>query len=149
MADSLDALKRKLRRLKQVERAIRFQHRPEPPNSRLVWDVFFSTRAAPRSEVKYPLEMLAGMDREALKAVFEEYFYRVYYQNYAENGLRPADVYDPHLLGLLGLPAHAGLAEIKQRFRELAKRHHPDLWGDSEDFMALMDVYERLTEGLA
>jgi curved DNA-binding protein CbpA len=56
-------------------------------------------------------------------------------------------VYDPQLLALLDLPAHAGLDEIKQRFRALAKRHHPDLGGSSDDFRALMEVYERLTEG--
>jgi hypothetical protein len=147
MATATDSLKRKLRQLKRLERAIRFRHRPQPPGSRLVWDVFFTTRAGQQDGVKYPLEQLAALDREALKAVFEEYFYRVYFQNYAENGLRPADVYDPHLLSLLGLPPHAGLAEIKQRFRELAKRYHPDLGGDSERFMALMEVYERLTDG--
>jgi hypothetical protein len=146
-ADGIDALKRKLRRLKKLERAIRFKHRPEPPNARLVWDVFFSTRGRGQAEVKYPLEQLARLDREALKAVFEEYFYRVYYQTYTENGLRPADVYDPQLLALLDLPAHAGLDEIKQRFRALAKRHHPDLGGSSDDFRALMEVYEQLTEG--
>jgi hypothetical protein len=143
----IDALKRKLRRLKKLERAIRFKHRPEPPHARLVWDVFFSTRGQGRAEVKYSLEQLARLDREALKAVFEEYFYRVYYQTYTENGLRPADVYDPQLLALLELPAHAGLDEIKHRFRELAKRYHPDLGGNSDDFRTLMDVYERLTDG--
>jgi hypothetical protein len=143
--NEVDGLKRKLRHLKQMERAIRFKHRPQPPNARLVWDAFFSTRGSRQAEVKYPLEHLRKLEREALKGVFEEYFYRVYYQTYTENGLRPADVYDPQLLALLGLPAHAGLDEIKQRFRTLAKRHHPDVGGNSDDFRALMDVYERLT----
>lgn len=55
-------------------------------------------------------------------------------------------MHDPQLLALMGLPPHAGLAEIKQRFRALAKRYHPDAGGDAEQFMALMKVYEQLTE---
>lgn len=143
---ALDSLKRKLRRLKQHEIALRFQHRPRPPNARLVWEVSFSTRASPPPGIKYPLAHLAALDQAGLDSVIEEYFYRVYYQHCTENGLRPADVHDPRLLALMGLPPHAGLAEIKQRFRELAKRHHPDHGGDAEQFMALMDVYEQLTE---
>jgi DnaJ-class molecular chaperone len=39
------------------------------------------------------------------------------------------------------------MAEIKKRFRELAKQYHPDLGGESERFIDLMDVYEELTRG--
>src|SRR5205807_9038903 len=56
-----------------------------------------------------------------------------------------ADLYDPALLSLLGLPAYASAQELKSRFRELAKRYHPDCGGDSEKFIELMDVYEKLT----
>jgi hypothetical protein len=142
----LDSLKRKLRRLKQHEIAIRFGRRPRPAQARLVWEVFFSTRANAPDGVKYPLAELARLTPAALEAVIEEYFYRVYYQHCIENGLRPADVHDPQLLRLMGLPPHAGLAEIKRRFRELAKRHHPDHGGEAEQFIALMAVYEQLTE---
>jgi hypothetical protein len=85
------------------------------------------------------------MEHEELKAIFDEFFFRMYYQNYQEQGLTQADVYDPHLLALLGLPAHAGMVEIKQRFRALAKQYHPDHGGDSEQFIELLDLYERLT----
>ena len=59
---------------------------------------------------------------------------------------RRRDVYDPQLLALLGLPPYAGIAEIKQRFRALAKQYHPDYGGDAERFIELVGVYERLKD---
>ncbi|HLB45697.1 MAG TPA: J domain-containing protein [Anaerolineales bacterium] len=56
-------------------------------------------------------------------------------------------VYDPQLLSLLGSSPQADIAEIKKRFRDLAKRYHPDLGGDGEKFIELMETYERLTAG--
>jgi hypothetical protein len=144
MRYSADQLKRKLRQLKKLELKIRFKDRPISGSQKLVWDVFFSTRAENDSSVKYPFPQLLQMSREAFKVIIEEYFYRLYFQNFQENGLRVADVYDPQLLSLLGLPPYAGLPEIKQRFRELAKRYHPDHGGDSEKFIALMETYDRL-----
>jgi hypothetical protein len=142
---SYDQLKRKLRQLRKLEIDLRFKHRPVPPNPVLVWNVFFSTKRLDDPSVKYPMFRLLQMEREERKEVFSEYFYRVYFQSYQENGLTMTDVYDPRLLSLLGLPPHAGLQEIKGRFRELAKRHHPDHGGDSAQFIELMDVYEQLT----
>jgi DnaJ-domain-containing protein 1 len=143
MRYSADQLKRKLRQLKKLEMAIRFKDRPMTNTQKLIWDVFFSTRAKNDIPVKYPLSYLLKMSREELKAIVEEYFYRVYFQNFQENGLA-ADVYDPQLLALLGLPPHAGMLEIKQRYRELAKRYHPDHGGDSQKFIELVEIYERL-----
>jgi curved DNA-binding protein CbpA len=53
-------------------------------------------------------------------------------------------VYDAELLAQLGLPPHAGMAEIIQRFRTLAKQYHPDHGGESAQFIDLMATYERL-----
>lgn len=144
MPTPTSTLKRKLRDLKQVELSIRFKDRPMPASPKLVWDVLFSTNA--KANVKYPLPQLEKLERDDLKTIFEEYFYRVYFQRYQENGLRQADVYDPQLLSLLGLPPYAGGDDIKKRFRELAKKYHPDLGGDSEKFIELMNVYEKLTD---
>ncbi len=145
MASPEDLLKRKLRQLKRLELAIRFRDRPAPDAPTLVWNTFFSTQAAPRP-VKYPLRQLGHMSREEQKEVFEEYFYRVYFQYYQENGLTEADLHDPQLLSLLDLPAYAGLADIKKRYRDLAKRHHPDHGGDAEKFIELLGAYEKLTQ---
>jgi len=145
MPHSTDQLKRKLRQLKKLELKIRFKDQPITDAQKLVWDVFFSTKVDD-SSVKYPLSSLLKLSREEFKAIVEEYFYRLYFQNFQENGLEAADVYDPQLLSLLGLPAYAGMVEIKARFRELAKRYHPDHGGDSEKFIELMEIYERLKE---
>jgi hypothetical protein len=145
MNPSFDQLKRKLRHYKKLELGIRFKYRPAPANPELVWDAFFSTKSEYAPQVKYPLSRLSQMSPAELKQVFEEYFYRVYFQNYKENGLAAGDLYDPQLLSLLGLPPYAGLSEVKKRYRELAKRHHPDHGGDSEKFIELLDAYEKLT----
>ncbi|MCP4543786.1 MAG: J domain-containing protein [Chloroflexi bacterium] len=145
MHQSVILLKRKLRQLKKIEIKIRFGGRPSSGNPRLIWNVFFSTKNEYDRSVKYPLSQLAQMDRQELKQVFDEYFYRIYFQNYREKGLTIADVYDSTLLSLLGLPPYAGIKEIKTRFRELAKRYHPDHGGDSEKFIELVEIREKLT----
>jgi hypothetical protein len=142
---SVIQLKRKLRELKRLELTIRFGRQAAPQQPTLLWNVFFSTKATDPAAVKYPLPSLLEMDHQELKAVFDEYFFRVYYQTYQDHGLTQADVYDPQLLALLGLPAYAGSVEIKQRFRALAKEYHPDQGGDSEQFIELVEIYERLT----
>lgn len=141
---SVVQLKRKLRQLKRLELTIRFGRQAAPQQPTLVWNVFFSTKASDSAEVKYPLRRLLQMDHQELKAVFEEYFFRIYYQIDQDQGLRQADVYDPALLALFGLPTYAGLGEIKQRFRALAKQYHPDQGGDSEQFIELVELYEHL-----
>jgi DnaJ domain len=146
MNRSVDQLKRKLRELKKLEIKVRFKGRPESPIRQLIWDTFFSTKAEGDPSVKYPMGRLLGLDHQGLKEVFEEYFYSVYFQSYQENGFTADEIYDPQLLSLLGLPPYAGAKEIKSRFRELAKRYHPDRGGDSAKFIELMSIYESLTE---
>lgn len=144
---SLDPLKRKLRQLKRLEYAIRFKDRPAPDNPNLVWDLYFSTKRADAPGIKYSLVRLSQLDGEALQKVFEDYCARVYFQYFKENGLTAMGLHDPQLLALLGLPAYAGLPDIKKRYRELAKRYHPDHGGDSEKFVELLSTYEKLKSG--
>jgi hypothetical protein len=139
-------LKHKLRQLKRLELTVRYGRQGAPDHPALVWDVFFSTKVHDAPPVKYPMSRLLQMDHEELKEVIDEYFFRVYFQNYQQQGLAQADVYDPQLLALLGLPSYAGIAEIKQRFRALAQQYHPDHGGDAERFIELVSVYERLSE---
>lgn len=145
MSYSIDQLKHKLRELKKLEAKVRFKGQPQGQNRRLVWDAFFSTKAEDKTSVKYPIARLLNLDHQQMKEVFEEYFYRIYFQSYQENGLTTADVYDPQLLALLGLPPYAGAKELKSRFRELAKKYHPDHGGADAQFIELMNVYEKLT----
>jgi hypothetical protein len=139
-------LKYKLRQLRKLELIIRFHSQPVSQNQKIIWDVFFSTKPG-NHLVKYPLEQLVGMTEVEYKSVIEEYFFRIYFQSYQENGLAIGDVYDPKLLELLGLPLYSGLQDVKKRFRELAMRYHPDRGGDADKFIELMDTYTKITGG--
>jgi hypothetical protein len=139
-------LKHKLRQLRKLEHTIRFSGQKGDPARKLVWDVFFSTKPGD-DHVKYPLPRLVAMSEAEYKGVIEEFFFRLYFQSYKENGISIGDVYEPQLLDLLGLPPYAGLQDVKKRFRELAMRYHPDHGGDAEKFMELMDTYIQITGG--
>jgi DnaJ-class molecular chaperone len=49
---------------------------------------------------------------------------------------------------LLQLPAEASLADVRTRYRELAKLYHPDAGGNHADFLALQQAYEQVVEYL-
>lgn len=140
----IDELKRKLRDLKKYELSTRFGGSPPAQKGRLVWDRFFSTRDEYDSKVRYSLYTLSRMDKQKIKEVFEEFFYQVYFEKYRENGIIYNDIFDPQLLTVLGLHAGAGLDEIKKKFRELAKKYHPDHGGDSDKMIKLLEAYEKL-----
>lgn len=144
MPQTIPQLKRTLRQLKQMEMTFRFGREPTPNHPPLVWDVFFSTRTRDAGPVKYPLSRLISMEHDEFKAVIDEYFLRVYFLSSHNQDVTRADVYDAELLAQLGLPPHAGMAEIIQRFRTLAKQYHPDHGGESAQFIDLMATYERL-----
>ena len=95
--------------------------------------------------MKYPLPRLVAMSEAEYKSVIEEFFYRIYFQSYKEDGLSISDVYEPELLELLDLPPYAGLQDVKKRFRELAMKHHPDHGGNADKFIELMGLYEQIT----
>ena len=139
-------LKRKLRQMKKLEAQIRFKDSQTTKQKKYVWDQYFSTKDEKDGSVKYNMASLYDMTHEELKEVFNEYFYHVYYQYYKENGFSAEGVYDIELLTALGLPLDASIESIKSKFRELAKKYHPDRGGDSEKFMELVDIYKKLTE---
>ena len=51
--------------------------------------------------------------------------------------------YRPQYLVELDLPQGATKAQIKSQFRRLAKEHHPDCFGDAEDFKRIVAAYEQ------
>ena len=139
---TISDLKHKVRKLKQAETTIRFGGKP---NSKpLVWHSFFDLNDVPRDDSKYSLSKLAAMSRDEYKAVVDEFFSRVYYEFYMENGIIYIGVYDPAVLARLGLPPHADESGVKARFRELAKKYHPDSGGDAAKFVELMKTYKEL-----
>lgn len=149
MTDSvrLDELKRRLRKLKHLEEKLRFGGR-SPDKGRLVWDSFFDARGESGGYARYPLLRLDTMSKAEYKAVVDEYFAYVYYELYKENGLVfPEGNYNPALLKKLGLPPDAGAQDIRWKFRELAKKYHPDTGGDAARFIELMETYRQLIDG--
>ncbi|HEV7253016.1 MAG TPA: DnaJ domain-containing protein [Mesorhizobium sp.] len=50
------------------------------------------------------------------------------------------------LYDLLGLDPSATASEVKLAYRLIAKRHHPDLGGDPERFVALTQAYDVLSD---
>lgn len=133
----LSDLKRKIRQLKKLEAKIRFNVIVKP-GAQLVWDDFFGSGA------KYPIDKISSMSREEYKAIVGEYMLCVYYRFYKETGIAHGYLHDPDALSNLELPHDADFGNIKSRFRELAKRYHPDSGGDADKFIELMDNYQKL-----
>lgn len=141
----IDDLKRKLRSLKKAEDRIRFQGLAYG-EKKYIWDSFFSTKEVNSFKVKYPLGQLVKLSKEELKEIIEDFYINVYFQMHKERGLTFESLYDPNLLALLGLPPIATIEDIKKKFRELAKRHHPDHGGDSQRMIEILRVYEELLD---
>lgn len=142
----LSELKKKLRQLKKLESQIRFSNSEIRQHYKYIWDEYFSTKNDNDSSVKYNMKKLLKMDHQDLKKIIDEYFFQVYYQYYKENGITYEGIYDVHLLSILGLPPDSTYETIKAKFRELAKKYHPDHGGDSGKFIELMDTYKKLID---
>ncbi len=140
----LNELKRRARKLKRLENIIRFQGAAQAGRP-LVWDRFFDLRDVPAGRARYTLPMLAAMSRAEYRSVIDAYFVHVYFEFYKENGITAAGTYDPAILAELDLPFNADENDVKRKFRELAKRYHPDTGGDEAKFIDLMKVYEKLS----
>lgn len=142
-----DELKRKLRNLKKAEERIRFTYASNTGNRKyLVWDQFFSTKNEYDPTVKFSLYKLVHLDKPSFREVIQEYFYSVYFLKYKENGITLKDIYDPELLSILNLMPGAGFNDIKNRFRELAKKYHPDHGGETDKMIEILDAYHKLMD---
>lgn len=137
-------MKRKLRQLKKLEAQIRFKNLQELQYKQYIWNQYFSVKDENDGSVKYNMNRLLEMNHQKLKEVFDEYFYHVYFEYYKENGMPAEGMYDTVLLSNLGLPPDSSIGTIKSKFRELAKKYHPDLGGDSSKFIKLVSTYKKL-----
>jgi putative intracellular protease/amidase len=142
----MENLKHKIRKLKKAEKIIRFKGGEPDKGKTLVWDSFFDTKDAPDGNAKYKLHDLAALSRREYIQITDEFFARVYYEFYKENGLIFKQTHDPALLTRMGLPFDADSTQVKKKFRELVKEHHPDAGGDASRFIELMQVYEQLVK---
>jgi hypothetical protein len=149
-------IKRKIRKLKKLEIKIRYGNNGfqdnlkdtfgEEQNVSLVWNEFFNLHEEPTAKRKYSIKELAAMDKEEFKNVISEFFFNVYYKLYKENGIINASLYSPDMLNQMDLPYNADSNDIKKRFRELAKKYHPDMGGDDNKFIELIENYEKLKD---
>ncbi len=149
-----DEIKRKLRKLKKLEIKVRLNKSDvqknnkkslsEFENAELVWNKFFDLKDESTEKAKYSIKRLALMSKDEFKDVINEYFYYVYYRCYKEGGFTDATIIDEEILTQLGLPIYADNAEVKRKFRELAKTYHPDNGGDSAKFIEVMEKYKNI-----
>lgn len=154
IAFTRDEIKQKIRKLKKLEIRIRFGASGFSQQGfsdsikyvQLVWDEFFDLNDCYKGKAKYALYTLTGLEKNELKEIISEFFFHVYYRYYKENGIVSADLFSPGLLAQFGLPYDADRNAIKKRFRELAKKYHPDTGGDSEKFIELMENYRKLVD---
>lgn len=109
-----------------------------------VWNDYFSTKSFNELTVKYPLWKLIKFNEKELEEVFEEYFYSVYVEQCKESGLSLDSIYDINVLSVFGLNPGATIDDVKKKFRELAKKYHPDRGGDSDKMIEIIDAYHKL-----
>lgn len=147
-----EEIKKKIRKLKKTEIKIRFGNAAfsenglsgTAKNAKLIWDEFFNLSENYTGHARYSLGELISMGKDELKEVISEFFFKVYYTYYRENGFVNISMYDPEILRQFGLPYDADINAVKKRFRELAKKYHPDAGGDSAKFIELMENYKKL-----
>jgi hypothetical protein len=144
MVKSTAELKRKLRDLKRLEINLRFNGDVESAQGNLVWETFFSLKPNRSSNNRYQIQDLLNMEREKFKEVLNEFFYHMYFRIYQENGLAAKNLYDPSLMEFLELPLDSSDKDLKSKFRDLARKYHPDLGGDPDKFIEMMEVFNRL-----
>lgn len=140
----VDKLKQKLRELKKFENKIRFEHCSDTTSKKYVWDNYFSTKSINDPKVKYSIHKLLNLNKEELKEIFEEFFYSIYFSRYRDIGLNFDEIHDPNVLYYFGLTPGASVDDIKKKFRELAKKYHPDCGGNSDKMIELLDAYHKL-----
>lgn len=137
-------LKRKLREFKKVEDWIRFNYKSPSTMKKYVWNDYFSTKSFNELTVKYPLWKLVNFNEKELEEVFEEYFYSVYIEQCKESGLSLDSIYDINVLSVFGLNPGASIDDVKKKFREFAKKYHPDRGGDNDKMIEIIDAYHKL-----
>lgn len=79
------------------------------------------------------LGQLQGVERGDVEAMLDRFW--TLYAGYARRD---------QALAVFGLRTDAGRDEVKRRYRQLAREHHPDLGGDPERFRRVREAAEHL-----
>lgn len=139
-----DMIKRSLRSLKKAEIRIRLINAADIKKTSLIWDNFFDLRNTGTNSVRYSFEEILSMDKTRYKAVIEEFYWNVYYRFYKDNYYFSDNTYQIESFNKLGLSIYADIEEIKSKFRQMAKKYHPDTGGSKEEFIELYNIYMEL-----
>lgn len=87
--------------------------------------------------VRKTIEALRGLDRWGAKAIVDAAF----------SGFKAlpaaATVSDEHWYDVLGVDPFASPEQIRQAYKNLVKRHHPDIGGDPVEFDRIKKAYEQ------
>ena len=135
------SIKKKIRKLKRLEIEIRFG-KGQYNNQPLLWDEFFDLNE--KRKVKYPLSYLLTIDNDDYRRIADEFLAFVYNDVFRYLNIQSNCSFDAALLLKLDLPYDADITAIKKRFRQLAKKYHPDTGGDVQKFIELMEIYNKL-----
>ena len=63
---------------------------------------------------------------------------------YKDFGLKFDEIKDPSILSYFGLAPGASMDDVKKKFRELAKKYHPDHGGSNAKMMEILEAYNKL-----
>ena len=77
------------------------------------------------------------MSEIEFEKVIKDYFSSILNQIYSQEKL--IEIYP-----IFNLPLNSDMDTVKSRFRELAKKMHPDTGGSHEEFIALSQAYENI-----
>lgn len=124
--------KRTIRELKRIELRIRYGGlQAAPKGAHLLWDELFGRGRTGRT--RFSLEALAAMDKEEFRGVVAEFYLRLYAGNARGDG--------QEIRRELGLPPDADEEAVKRTLRALIVKNHPDVGGDPNTLIALLEKY--------
>lgn len=140
-----DKIKRIIRNFKKVE--IRMMVGIYGINSEsysLIWNQYFELNKPYKGHSKYNLDTLINMDSVEFEKVVNEYFNSILNRFYKVEDATKVKT----ISNTLGLSPNANAEEVKKRFRELAKKMHPDVGGTDEEFIALYEAYQEFIKNI-
>lgn len=131
-----------------------FVHTWSATRTRPYYDFIGKLMEAQRRE-RDPLEDMRNAFRQKFGQDAASYFQQEYLKGfnsargkdrtYSYNGTNTRLDPDPAWCKTLGLPKTATKEEIKAKYRQLAKKHHPDAGGSAAKFNQIQEAYKEAT----